>query len=89
MTHTHRLSSNQRMANAVLIGLDEPTTLRDFLADRSSRGYGYETIAKELHTLTDGSVSLSYMTVKRWLADFGLFEPPHEFPPTTPTRRTS
>lgn len=62
------------MANAVLTGLPEPTTLLAFLADRAARGTSYEAIAKELHAVTDGSVSISYMTVKRWLADFDLLE---------------
>jgi len=62
------------MADAVLSGLPEPTSLEGFLADRVSRGYGYESIAKELHLMTNGAVSLSYTTVKRWLTDFGLIE---------------
>lgn len=60
------------MANAILAGLPEPTSLEGFLKDRTARGYGYEAIAKDLHTITNGAVSLSYMTVKRWLDDFGL-----------------
>lgn len=74
MAQPHNLSSTQRMADAVLAGLPEPTSLEGFLKDRSTRGYGYEAIAKDLHSLTNGAVSLSYMTVKRWLADFGLLE---------------
>lgn len=74
MAHMHRLSSNQRMANAVLTSLPDSKSLEEFLTDRSTRGIGYEAIAKELHAMTDGVVSLSYMTVKRWLADFGLLE---------------
>lgn len=74
MAQIHQLSGNQRMADAVLAGLPEPTTLEGFLKDRSTRGYGYEAIAKDLHTLTNGAVSLSYTTVKRWLTDFGLNE---------------
>lgn len=62
------------MADAVLTGLPEPTSLEGFLADRTARGLGYEAISKELHSITHGAVSLSYMTVKRWLADFGLLE---------------
>lgn len=74
VAQTHQLSSNQRMANAVLTGLDEPTTLQAYLAAATNRGLGYEAIAKDLHTVTDGAVSLSYTTVKRWLIDFGLLE---------------
>lgn len=74
MAHTHQLSSNQRMAHAVLAGLAEPTTLEAFLTDRWSRGLSYEAIAKDLHSLTNGAVSLSYITVKRWLIDFDLIE---------------
>lgn len=74
MAQTHQLSSTQRMANAVLTGLPEPASLEEFLKDRSVRGLGYEAIAKDLHSATNGAVSLSYITVKRWLIDFGLIE---------------
>lgn len=74
MAQTHQLSSNQRMANAVLAGATSPTTLEDFLAVRFNAGLGYEAIAKALHSATNGAVSISYMTVKRWLADFELLE---------------
>ena len=75
MADTHQLTSNQRMADALLAGLeDDPTTLEEFLAAAQRRGLGYEGIAKELYGRTGGVVSLSYTTVKRWLIDFGIVE---------------
>lgn len=72
MAHTHQLSSPQRMADALLAKSPDASTLEVFLARRVALGYGYEAIAKDLHTVTNGAVSISYMTVKRWLKDFGL-----------------
>ena len=62
------------MADAVLAAAPEPTTLEDFLRGCIDAGLGYEATAKELHSATNGTVSVSYMTVKRWLADFQLLK---------------
>lgn len=72
MAQKHQFSSNQRMAHTILAASANPSTLEGFLSDRFARGYSYEQIAKELHSETEGAVSVSYATVKRWLADFGL-----------------
>jgi transposase len=67
MTHPTTLNGNQRMANAILE--HQGTTLRDLLSELHGAGMSYEQIAKRLHSETDGVVSLSYQTVKRWLDD--------------------
>lgn len=73
MAHPRELSPNQRMADALLQAqLD--ITLRDFLAQHRSRGLSYEEIGQELFAATDRAVSVSYSTIKNWLASFGLLE---------------
>jgi len=62
------------MANAILESLGEPVSLQDYLTTTHGRGLGYEAIGKDLHSITDGVISISYMTVKRWLIDFGIVE---------------
>lgn len=74
MAQTHQLSSYKRMANAVLGGLEVPTTIQAYLATARRHGLSYEEIARDLHGLTGGVVSLSANTVKRWFKDFGLLE---------------
>lgn len=74
MAQTHQLSSYKRMANAVLSALEVPTTLQAYLATARRIGLSYEEIARDLHGLTGGVVSLSANTVKRWFKDFGLIE---------------
>ena len=32
----------------------------------------YEQIGRELYIVTDGEVSVSYQTIKRWLIEFGV-----------------
>ena len=71
MTQTHKLSSNQRMADTVLQQMEE-TSLEAFLADHYGKGLSYEAISRELHVATDGAVAPSYQTVRRWLQDFDL-----------------
>ncbi len=72
MTQTPHLTANQRMADAVLKG--KGTTLENFLADRYKQGLSYETIGRDLHVFTDGVVSPSYQTIRRWLLDLGLLK---------------
>ena len=72
MSQTAHLTANQRMADAVL--QTKGTTLETFLADHYRKGLSYEIIGRELHVETDGVVSPSYQTVKRWLKDFDLLE---------------
>lgn len=50
------------------------TTLEEFLRDRQSRGLGYEAIARDIHIATDQEISVSYQTIKRWLAELEITE---------------
>lgn len=70
MTQNVSLSSAQKMANALLEAAG--SNLKDFLADARSRRLSYEDTAKELYVRTDGAVSVTYQTIKRWLADLEL-----------------
>ena len=67
-----KLSTNQRMADALL--RQRGSTLVDFLTAQKGIGASYESIAKELYVASNGSVDISYGTVKRWLKEFGLLE---------------
>lgn len=70
MAQTHQLSTAQRMADRILG--DHGHTLRSFLEEHHGQGLGYEAIARALDKATDGGVTISYQTVKRWLADLGI-----------------
>lgn len=69
------LTTQQRVIDLLLER--EGSTLRAWLAARRDEHQSYETIAKQLYVLTNGEVSISYQTVKRWLEDFG---PPRGWP---------
>lgn len=70
------LTANQRVADLILRdsrgeSLEEfLTRLRNDPDDRAS----YDVIGRELYLATNGEISISYQTVKRWLEDFGLLE---------------
>jgi hypothetical protein len=68
MAQVSDLRGNQRMADAVL--RVQGTTLIDFLTEFNHAGY--EEIAKQLHSKTDGVVSISHATVKRWCEALGI-----------------
>lgn len=69
MAQRRHSTNTQRMAEAVL-----GTDLKGYLEDAYQQGLSYEAIARALHSDTDGKVSISYGTVKRWLNEFGLLE---------------
>lgn len=61
-----RLTRQQRLAEQHLRtkhGLD----LEAWLLKNREGGLGYEEISRELYSVTDGAVSVSYQTIKRWL----------------------
>lgn len=52
-----------------LLEASQDTTLKDFLTDRRSQAISYERIARDLHDLTDGTVSVTGETIRRWIND--------------------
>lgn len=60
------------MADALL--QQQGTTLEEFLGLHRRAGGTYEFIAQELYATTERAVSVSYQTIKRWLADFDLLD---------------
>lgn len=57
-----------KIVNA-LLEATHSTTLDEFLAARRAEGLSYERIARDLHALTDGDVSVVGETVRRWIND--------------------
>jgi hypothetical protein len=45
------------------------TTLKTFLIDSRSQELSYNRIARDLHDLTDGDVSVTGETIRRWIND--------------------
>lgn len=45
------------------------TTLSSFLNERRTDGFSYERIARDLHDATDGAVSVTWVTIRNWVAD--------------------
>ncbi|HLF43233.1 MAG TPA: hypothetical protein VJA46_06875 [Acidimicrobiia bacterium] len=66
------LTAQQRVVDLLLE--KNGSTLKDWLSGRRAESTSYEDIAKQLYVLTDGEISISYTTVKRWLIDFDLLE---------------
>lgn len=66
------LKPQQRVVDLLLE--QQGSNLRDWLAERREERDSYETIARKLWSLTDGEVSVSYTTIKRWLVDLDLLE---------------
>jgi hypothetical protein len=60
------------MADALL--RSSGSDLKSFLSDARSRNISYEDTAKELYLKTEGAVSVTYQTIKRWLVEFELLE---------------
>jgi hypothetical protein len=54
------------MVDALLQSGTVGQPLADFLADQREAGLSWKEIAKQLASLTDGVVDVSWMTVKRW-----------------------
>jgi hypothetical protein len=64
----HPSTGTQRLADLLL----QPDGLKHYLETHRTQGDSFETIARSLYADTDGQVSITYTTVKRWLDDFGL-----------------
>lgn len=52
-----------------LLEAKHDTDLAKYLTDKRTEGLSYEQIARDLHDLTDGAVSVSFVTIRRWIDD--------------------
>jgi hypothetical protein len=66
-------SSLAAAADAVL--QTKGQTLRDWLSDQLDDGAGTRLIASRMHVATDGIVSPTHETVRRWIVFYDLNSP--------------
>ena len=59
--------TSQARTTSALLEANHQTTLAEFLGDQREQGRSYERIAKELHILTDGVVSVTRETIRNWI----------------------
>lgn len=63
--------TNLRRAADAVLRHSQGTTLEAFVADRRARGTPWEVISKELYATTEGSVSVTERTLRRWFEQEG------------------
>lgn len=61
-------TSQASLVNA-LLEASHQTTLEAFLTEKRAEGLSYERIARDLHDLTDGTVSVTWVTIRNWTND--------------------
>ena len=62
------LTSHARTVDALLEAKYE-TTLARFLTRRRDLGHSFNRIARDLHDLTHGTVSVTGETIRNWISD--------------------
>jgi hypothetical protein len=62
------LTSHAKTVDA-LLDAKYGTTLSEFLTSHRDGGHSYERIARELHDKTEGTVSVTWVTVRNWIND--------------------
>jgi hypothetical protein len=62
-------ATNQRGIVSAFLESKHATTLERFLTEKREQNASHETIARDLHVLTNGTVSVSGETIRRWIND--------------------
>lgn len=60
------MESGYRDATDLILRNKGLGSLKDFLLSRRDKSISYERIGRELATVTEGKITPSYQTVKRW-----------------------